>query len=189
MKKFIIGLAVAMAATLSQASYLYWQVSGNGTDSATFNGNTISGYRVVALTDSYSTTPGVDYSANVLTSYYANDAGTGYAETSIANPNIATGGNAYAYFDSATTSSCTFYVEVMGYNNTVVIGISEALSYSSNVTNGHVINASTLDELSSMASSAGVSAWTGGAYAAPEPTSGLLLLVGGALLALRRRRA
>lgn len=30
--------------------------------------------------------------------------------------------------------------------------------------------------------------WSGGAYAAPEPTSGLLLVIGGALLALRRRK-
>lgn len=30
--------------------------------------------------------------------------------------------------------------------------------------------------------------WTGGAFASPEPTSGLLMLLGGALLALRRRK-
>ena len=30
--------------------------------------------------------------------------------------------------------------------------------------------------------------WQGGAYAVPEPTSGLLLILGGTLLALRRRR-
>lgn len=30
--------------------------------------------------------------------------------------------------------------------------------------------------------------WTGGGYNIPEPTSGLLLLIGGSLLALRRRR-
>lgn len=30
--------------------------------------------------------------------------------------------------------------------------------------------------------------WTGGAYSVPEPSSGLLILIGGALLALRRRR-
>ncbi len=30
--------------------------------------------------------------------------------------------------------------------------------------------------------------WQGGAYAVPEPTSGLLVMLGGALLALRRRR-
>ncbi|MDO5318533.1 MAG: PEP-CTERM sorting domain-containing protein [bacterium] len=30
--------------------------------------------------------------------------------------------------------------------------------------------------------------WTGGSYSVPEPSSGLLILIGGALLALRRRR-
>lgn len=30
--------------------------------------------------------------------------------------------------------------------------------------------------------------WTGGQYAVPEPTSGLLVVIGGAFLALRRRR-
>ena len=42
------------------------------------------------------------------------------------------------------------------------------------------------DELSAM--SASITPMMGPSYMAPEPTSGLLLLLGGALLALKRRR-
>ena len=76
----------------------------------------------------------------------------------------------------------TYYIEVMGYDQSTVIGVSEGLTYEQAISQNRLI-----DDLSSMAAS--VQAWTGSSYAAPEPTSGLLLLLGGALLALKRRRA
>lgn len=187
MKKLIIGFVVAMAATFSQASYLYWQVTDSTLNSGTFNSNTITGYRVVALNSAYDYTPGVAEGHSALTTSYANDTGTGWDTGTTVAPYVATGGNAYANL-STYEKGYTYYIEIMGYGNLgtsgspVVIGVSEGLSYADAVSQGRLT-----DGLSDMASS--VKAWTGGSYAAPEPTSGLLLLVGGALLALRRRRA
>ena len=187
MKKFIIGFAVVMAATLSQASYLYWQITDTTLEAGTFRGNSVTGYRIVALNSAYDYTPGVAENHSALTTSYANDTNTGWDTATTVAPYVATGGNAYADL-TGVTNGYTYYIEVMGYGNLgsaqspVVIGVSEGLSYADAVSQGRLT-----DGLSDMASAA--IAWTGGAYAAPEPTSGLLLLVGGALLALRRRRA
>lgn len=186
MKKLIIALAVAMAATFSQASYLFWQISDSTLKTGSFNGNEITGYRVVALDENttFSYTPGVAETYTALNTTYATYSaqdGWGWSDAAaIVSPAGATG-NAYANISGKETGY-TYYIEVMGYNNNTVIAVSEGLTYSDAVSQGRLT-----DDLSTMASAA--KAWTGGAYAAPEPTSGLLLLVGGALLALRRRRA
>lgn len=188
MKKVLFGLAVAMAASCAHASYLFWQISDSTLKTGSFNGNTITGYRVVALDSNtpFSYTPGAAEGYTALNTTYATYSaqdGWGWSDAAtIVSPAGATG-NAYAnlsgYTDNNDTSY-TYYIEVM--SDSTVIGVSSGLSYADAISQGRLVN-----DLSSMAAS--VKAWTGGSYAAPEPTSGLLLLVGGALLALRRRRA
>ena len=84
-----------------------------------------------------------------------------------------------------TGSEYTFLVELLasdGHGGLTAVGGSEAKSYSDLVTAGSIapnaLNIGTVD----------LTAWTGTSYAIPEPSGALLMLVGGSLLALRRRR-
>lgn len=174
MKKLILGLAVAMVATFAQASYLYWQVDNSGLKEGSFNGHTITGYQLVG-------------NGNVMAMTYLQDDDTWTTETAASvSPQVAQAG----VYSNLSSTEYTYYIEVLGYDkaaygegNIGVIAVSQGASYSDLVANGSVA-----PDLSSLAQAA--LAWNGGpSYAAPEPTSGLLLLLGGALLALKRRRA
>lgn len=93
-----------------------------------------------------------------------------------------------------TSGSYVFALEI-GYwdaaDNFVAKAQSEEWSYNNFVSNAPV-DPSTGNRLSYIQSSElqipNAIAWSGGAYAAPEPSSGLLLAIGSALLALRRRK-
>ncbi|MBR4354845.1 MAG: PEP-CTERM sorting domain-containing protein [Kiritimatiellae bacterium] len=190
MRKLFICTLVASLAFASEASYLYWQVNlndsgitnNNGTYS--FNNNAIGGFRVAAVDGSYNWE---DYSANAATST-GYDSGSGYVSfgTVYATPTNVNG-NDYLISEigsSFTNASYTYYVEILASDTSSVIGVgTTGLTYADAKTQGRLVTS-----LSDIGASP-LEAWTGGAYAAPEPTSGLLLLVGGALLALRRRRA
>ena len=84
-----------------------------------------------------------------------------------------------------TGSEYTFLVELLasdGHGGLTAVGGSQAKSYNDLVSAGSVapnaLNIGTVD----------LTAWTGTSYAVPEPSGALLMLVGGSLLALRRRR-
>ena len=76
-----------------------------------------------------------------------------------------------------------FVIELGNYESGTwsMLAVSEEASYTDLVQNQHIEGASGVDPQY-------VSAWMPTAYVVPEPTSGLLVLVGAALLALRRRR-
>ena len=174
MKKMLIAAAVVMAAVCANASYLYWQVSGTetGLSNGTLNGHEITGYSLVAINSSGVTT--------TLSS-------VGETGAALSNPISTTLAADGVFTDlSSYTTGYSFYIEVTGYDsavcgsNTGAIGQSNTFAYSDLA--GHLTSS-----LSAM--SQAVTAMVGTAYGAPEPTSGLLLLVGTALLALRRRKA
>ena len=64
--------------------------------------------------------------------------------------------------------------------NWTILATSEGSALNDLVAGGHII--------SSELSTQGSIDWEGTGYAVPEPTSGMLVLIGGALLALRRKR-
>ena len=68
-----------------------------------------------------------------------------------------------------------------GENGWVAMACSSLADYNTLKSGGQIM------EMQSYASPAS-SAWNGGAYAIPEPTSGLLTLLGCALMAIRRKR-
>ena len=62
-----------------------------------------------------------------------------------------------------------------------MIAASDVASYSDLWTAGHIVELATIEERPP-------AVWTPTSYTVPEPTGGLLFAIGGALLALRRRR-
>lgn len=198
MKKFIVAFAVVSSALFANASYLYWQVStggglsSDGNGNYTFNGIEVSGFRIGAVSSSQSL-DNLDWQSQLFDAatdygYYDPINGNGDGFTSFANPSTAsqvTGENlanntegVWAAIDSNYDGDgYSYYIEIMGYENTTVIGLSTYTASVANLTS----------DLGGMFS-VPVNAWTGTSYTAPEPTSGLLLLVGASLLALKRRK-
>lgn len=178
MKKLLFALAVAICAVSAQASYLYWQVDSSNlgalgiTDSGSsylFNGNTITG---VNIKDAETGT--------ALNSYLVP---TG--DTATGTDLIASGGAIWAIdLNTSGSTANAFYVELIGYDNAVynngtgAIGVSETYA------------TSTMKEyIGSSLVSVPAAVWHGGgAIAAPEPTSAMMILLGLAGIALKRKQ-
>ena len=160
MKKalFVVALLGSMVASADTDSYLYWMV-GSGAPKYT-----------VAM---------IRYGSDgYLTSYYAPNAGAASFGTAVAKEDVDLqrdiGDGMYGAVDSANLPS-TFIVEL--WNGDVFAGQS-VMSWE---TAQQYIYAGGMSIPSSSAAS-----FTG--FAIPEPSSGLLMLVGCAVLGLRRRR-
>lgn len=193
MRKIFICTLVASLAFASEASYLYWQVDLNDSgitktgNTYSFNNNEIGGFRVVAVggeNQSQSYNWGT-YDTATSTGYQGDSGYVSFERVYATPTNVS--GNDYLISEigsSFTNESYTYYVEILASDTSSVIGVgTTGLTYADAKTQGRLVTS--LSDIGA----APLEAWTGGAYAAPEPTSGLLLLVGGALLVLRRRRA
>lgn len=184
MKKLLLGFAFVLASTAANAAYLYWQIDTsqfetreiNSATTYWFNGHQISAVRIANATDhGYVGEEDFVSFADPLTA----------ASVPIGTAVQYSGGDVLVAA-VAESGSYSYYVEIVGYDSAVygegtgVIGVSsEYLTYADS--HGKIVD--TLDTIASVPT-----AWTGGTYAAPEPTSGLLLLVGASLLALKRRK-
>ena len=85
-------------------------------------------------------------------------------------------------FDSGSPEYA-FVIELGNYESGSwsMLAVSESATYTDLVNNGHI-------EVSGDYNPQVIAPWMPTAYVVPEPTSGVLVLVGAALLALRRRR-
>jgi len=186
MKKTIIGFLFVLGALVLRAndSYIYWLQ-----DTATGNGVSVGGTytaRLVAIDNSkYSEW---QYGAGTyLTLYKAGEGGTPNTATDYtsAQMNLADGGNTPRYADITSIlgkGSYTYFVELFNEQNEIFARSTEGLS--SENASAYVYTTDT-----GMAIPAnGFTAPVFMAASAPEPTSGLLLLLGSAILALRRKR-
>lgn len=175
MKNFLIAGLVMLAATAAHASYLYWQVNASDLNDAIAEYNTkynpttaltqenITGARLVEVVN------GVE---KMVDGVLAGDFGK---MQDYALPlDVEGAGKNYSYYIEIIASGLLYSK----------VATSTTMTYADLVaSNPKVIYTSEMSVPS-------LAAWTGGTYtAAPEPTSGLLVLIGVGLLGLKRKRA
>ena len=180
MKKFLVVAAAILLANISQAAYLYWQVT-----SAELNGKTdsVTGESLSDLAFGYAQIVAVDSSGNETALLIANPMdGSSTAGTKM---NLSVEGPyAINLSQLEDAGAYSFYIEMLNYNNSSYdfVAKSQAVAYSNLVSDKFIDVGDTFQIPQA-------NIWHGSGYTAtPEPTSAMLVMFGMGLLALKRKR-
>ena len=168
-QKFLATLAVAASAMVASAGTLYWQVEGENA------GDTFDSATLYVSQNSDGSSATALATASTANGALRTDADGTYSDMMQTDISGYSGDNPAYYF----------FVEMANYNGATDPKRGQVYTYQDLVDSGYVAT-SPFDSPSLIAGGQGLN--MGATGAVPEPTSGLLLLIGGSLLALRRRR-
>ena len=190
MKKIMIALAAVAVATISQAASIDWSVANNSW--TLNNGSKAAAGTAVYLIDGNTALDTIAAAINTSTGAFDADqswvfasGATGNAKGAVSSTTATTDkltrGTSYDFsvlmIDATDTSDIRFMVSATSPQTAYLSGTDEQASVA--------FGAATLGANALTASASAANGW---AQVVPEPTSGLLLLIGMAGLALRRGR-
>lgn len=189
MKKLMLMLAVAACAAIAQASTVKWNVTNiYGVDSegagqtASSSRPTAGNYYVLCLLTSEMSL------ADAQTAISKNDIASIAGKATYQGPTTGTGMYASSYFDGGWGANDTVGIYAVVLN-------ASSIDKATYATVGSVASYTFADSAEDKALQVNMKTATQGSWSAvsssavPEPTSGLLMLLGMAGLALRRKRA
>ena len=168
MKKLVCAFALVCGAMVAQADFLWWQVEP------------VAG-REFSLADLYATDGTTETCIDSVQPVDVNSSGVGTKVETVSTD-----------ITGYTSSEYSFFVELVTYSDTTYETVTDtqrmdAVPYNDLVSGNYITAAVTGPGLPS-APASGFNIAGGGSGDVPEPTSGMLFLLGGALMALRRRR-
>ena len=181
MKKIMIALAAVALAVSAQAASFSWKTSATG---KIYEAGTTT---LLASGSAYLFDSAAVSQQAVLDAVLG---GAGIESLSaLSTASVASGAIATTEFNWGTAGdTLTAYMVVINGDEVFISGTASKLADAS-ATQGLQFNAKSASQAAAMESTSFTGAGWYQAAAVPEPTSGLLMLVGLAVLALRRRRA
>ena len=174
MKKLLLLALIFALAQASNAAYLYWQVSD--TDKSAAQTETVSWFEADINAARIYTKASDGDSWSQVASIYLNGENIG-GTAPIPSQSL------YA-IDIGSNDSYSYYVELGNYDGSqwYVAAKSNAETITYQSSGGTAI-------VTSLSDMARVSPWHAGGYkSVPEPTSGLMMLLGAAMLGLKRKK-